>query len=41
MNCQEAKQVFYKYLDQELSLPEEEALSAHLRVCRNAVKNTG
>ncbi|NMA13863.1 MAG: hypothetical protein GX930_01305, partial [Clostridia bacterium] len=34
MNCQEAKQVFYKYLDQELSLPEEEALSAHLRVCR-------
>lgn len=35
MDCQEAKRMLFKYVDQELSLSEEKALNAHLHVCSN------
>lgn len=35
MDCQKAKEMFFKYLDQELSISAEKALNAHLHACRN------
>jgi len=33
VNCQEANRIFFRYVDHELSLPEEKALFAHLLTC--------